>query len=154
MKRICLITGLLVAGLLPFTAFAAEEHKAVTPDQLKWAQNPAMSKGGEVAIVSGDPSKEGVYVIRLRVPAGFKVAPHFHPNDENVTVLSGTFNIGMGDTLDESSGQAVPTGGFFQTTKTMHHYAWFEEDTVLQMHGIGPGGITYVNTADDPRKTQ
>jgi hypothetical protein len=69
-------------------------------------------------------------------------------------VLSGTFNIGMGDTLDESKGQAVPAGGFFQTTKTMHHYAWFAEDTILQLHGIGPGGIVYINPADDPRKTQ
>jgi quercetin dioxygenase-like cupin family protein len=154
MKRICLIAGLLIAGLLPFTAFAAEEHKAVTPDQLKWAQHPALPKGIETAIVNGDPSKEGVYVFRLKFPAGSKVPPHFHPNDENVTVLSGTFNIAMGDTFDESSGQALPVGGFFQAPKNAHHYAWFDEDTVLQLHGIGPGGITYINPEDDPRKTQ
>ena len=153
MKR-TLIGGLLLASIMSLTALAADEHTAVSPDQLTWKQNPALPEGAEIAIVDGDPSKEGVYVIRLRAPAGLKVAPHFHPNDENVTVLSGTFNIGMGDTFDESAGQAVQAGGFFKTPKTMHHFAWFDEDTILQLHGIGPGGITYVNQADDPRKTQ
>jgi hypothetical protein len=153
-KRITLISGLLAACLLPLPALAADEHTAVLPDQLTWAQNPALPEGAEIAVVNGDPSKEGVYVIRLRVPAGLQVMPHFHPNDEAVTVLSGTFNIGMGDTFDTAAGQAVPTGGFFLTPKTMHHYAWFDEDTILQLHGIGPGGITYINPEDDPRKTQ
>jgi quercetin dioxygenase-like cupin family protein len=154
MKRITLIGGLLAACLLPLSALAADEHTAVLPDQLTWAQNPALPEGIEIALVNGDPSKEGVYVFRLKFPAGSKAPPHFHPNDENVTVLSGTFNIGMGDTIDESSGQTIPAGGFLQVPKTMHHYAWFDEETVLQLHGIGPGGITYVNPEDDPRKTQ
>ena len=154
MKHVCVVSGLFLAGLFPIAASAADEHKAVSADELTWKQNPALPKGVEVAIVSGDPSKEGPYVLRLRAPAGLKVPPHFHPNDENGTVLSGTFNVGMGDEFDESKGQTVKAGGFVIVPKEMHHYAWFEEDTVIQFHGTGPGGVTYVNPSDDPRKTQ
>ncbi len=88
----------------------------------------------------------------MKLPAGFKVAPHTHPNDENVTVISGTFHIGIGDTVDESKGQAVKPGGFLQVPKGVQHFAWASQDTVIQLHGVGPGGLAYVNAADDPRK--
>ena len=87
---------------------------------------------------------------RRRVSTSF--AAHTHPNDENVTVLSGSFNIGTGDKLDMTKGEAVKAGGYSFVAKGMTHYAWFTEETVLQLHGIGPQGITYVNSADDPRK--
>ena len=155
--KLTLILSVLTAGLLaavPSVVTAADEHNAVSAGQLQWKQNPALPKGAEVAVVSGDPSKEGPYVLRLRVPAGLKVPPHTHPGDENGTVLSGTFNVGVGETSDESKGQSVEAEGFIMVPKGMVHYAWFDEDTVMQFHGIGPGGITYVNPADDPRKTQ
>jgi quercetin dioxygenase-like cupin family protein len=108
---------------------------------LKWvAAPPAFPKGAQIAIVSGDPAKEGLYVVRLKVPAGYKVPAHVHPNDENVTVLSGTFNIGMGDKLDETKGTALKAGGFAQAPKGMQHYAWFTEDTIIQVHGMGAPG--------------
>ena len=88
-------------------------------------------------MVSGDPAKEGLYVIRLKVPDGYKVPPHTHPNDENVTVLSGTFNIRMGGTVDETKGNALNAGGFSKAAKGMQHYAWFTEDSVIQLHGLG-----------------
>ena len=84
--------------------------------------------------------------------AGFKIAAHSHPNDENVTVLSGSFNIGTGDKADESKGTLIKAGGYSYVAKGMTHYAWFTEETVLQLHGMGPQGVTYVNPADDPRK--
>jgi quercetin dioxygenase-like cupin family protein len=154
MTRISLICGLFLVALLPLAATAADEHRAVLPDQLKWGAPATLPKGAEAAVVFGDPSKEGYYVVRLRFPAGFKIPAHFHPNDENVTVLSGTLNIGLGDKLDETKGEAVTAGGFIQQKAGMNHYAWFTEDTVIQMNSIGPSGITYVNPADDPRKTQ
>ena len=86
------------------------------------------------------------------MPAGFKIQAHTHPNHENVTVLSGSFNVGTGDKLDESKGTAIKAGGYSFVPKGMAHYAWFIEDTVLQLHGLGPQGVTYVNPADDPRK--
>jgi quercetin dioxygenase-like cupin family protein len=155
MARIALIATLMVVSLAPMAATAADEHVAVSADQLKWEPAPpAFPKGAQIAVVAGNPSKEGLYVFRLKVPAGYKVPPHVHPNDENATVLSGTFNVGMGPTLDEKSGQALKAGGFLKMPKGMQHSAWFTEETIIQVHGMGPQGITYVNPADDPRKTQ
>ncbi len=154
MNRISLISGLFLIGVLPLPATAADEHVVVSPDNLKWgAAPPAFPKGAQIAVLSGDPSMEGLYVVRLKVPAGYKVPPHTHPNDENITVISGTFNIGMGDKLDEKKGDALKAGGFARAPKGMQHYAWFTEDTIVQLHGMGPQSIIYVNPADDPRKS-
>ncbi len=156
--RIALAGGVIVLGLAaaaacPIHAQASGEHHAtVQAAGLKWSQPAAYAKGAELAVIKGDPTKEGMYVVRLKVPAGFKIAAHTHPNDENVTVLSGSFNIGTGDKLDEKNGENVKAGGYSFVGRGMTHYAWFTEDTVLQLHGIGPQGITYVNAADDPRK--
>ena len=154
MYRVSLITGLFLTSLLPLPATAADEHAVVSPNNLKWgAAPPAFPKGAQITVLSGDPSKEGLYVVRLEVPAGYKVPAHVHPNDEHVTVISGTFNIGMGDKLDEKKGDALKAGGFARAPKDMQHYAWFTEDTIVQLHGMGPQGITDVNLADDPRKS-
>ncbi len=83
----------------------------------------------------------------MKVPAGYRIEAHTHPNDENVTVPSGSFNIGTGDKLDQSKGTRVKAGGYSYVAKGMTFYAWFTEDTVLQLHGMGPQGI-----ASDPRK--
>jgi quercetin dioxygenase-like cupin family protein len=153
-NRISLIGGLFLIGVLPLPATAADEHVVVSPDNLKWgAAPPAFPKGAQIAVLSGDPSMEGLYVVRLKLPAGYKVPPHTHPNDENITVISGTFNIGMGDKLDEKKGDALKAGGFARAPKGMQHYAWFTEDTIVQLHGMGPQSIIYVNPADDPRKS-
>ncbi|MBC7799372.1 MAG: cupin domain-containing protein [Gemmatimonadaceae bacterium] len=144
---------LAVATLVPLHASAADDHHAtMQPDALTWTAPAAYAKGAQFAVVKGDPTKEGMYVVRLKVPAGFRIAAHRHPNDENVTVLSGAFNIGTGDRLDEKKGELVKAGGYSYVMKGMTHYAWFTEDTVIQLHGMGPQGITYVNAADDPRK--
>ena len=150
--------GLLVLAAVwtlasPACALAQDHHHATAQsDNLKWAAPAAYAPGAQLAVVRGDPAKEGMYVVRLKVPAGFKIAPHTHPNDENVTVLSGSFNIGTGDKLDQGKGTSVKTGGYSFVMKGMTHYAWFTEDTVLQLHGMGPQGVTYVDPADDPRK--
>jgi len=146
--------------LLPFAALALivpahaadDHHAAVQADALKWSQPAAYAAGAQLAVVKGDPTKEGFYVVRLKVPAGFKIQAHTHPNDENVTVLSGTFHIGTGDKLDEKKGAVLKAGGYSYVAKGMTHYAIFPEETVIQLHGMGPQGITYVNPADDPRK--
>ncbi len=137
---------------IPLAAVAQDHHATMQANDLKWSAPAAYAKGAQLAVVRGDPTKEGMYVVRLKVPAGFKIAPHTHPNDENVTVLSGTFNIGTGDKFDESKGTQVKAGGYSYVMKGMTHYAWFPEETVIQLHGMGPQGVTYVNPADDPRK--
>jgi len=154
MTRALSLGVLLVMTLLP-TAFAADDHVVVSPADLKWSPlPPTFPKGGEIAVVMGDPSKAGPFVIQSRVPAGYKIAAHTHPGAENVTVLSGTFHIGMGEKFDDTKGQAVKPGGFVSVPKGMVHYAWFSEPTVIQVHGEGPFTLTYVNPADDPSKTK
>jgi len=152
MRKCLAIAGMLAIGAIPICALAQDHHATVQADGLKWSAPAAYGAGAQFAVVKGDPTKEGMYVVRLKVPAGFKIPAHTHPNDENVTVLSGSFNIGTGDKLDEKKGALIKAGGYSFVAKGMAHYAWFTEETVLQLHGLGPQGITYVNPADDPRK--
>jgi quercetin dioxygenase-like cupin family protein len=152
MRKMLIVSAAVLAVSLPLWASAAE-HATVQPDSLKWsAAPPAFPPGAQIAVLNGDPSKEGLYVLRLKVPSGYKVPAHTHPNDENVTVISGSFNIGMGDKLDQAKSQAVKVGGYAHVPKGMQHFAWFGEDSVIQVHGMGPSAINYVNPADDPRK--
>lgn len=143
------IAAIFVAG-----AIASDTHHHTVADagNLTWTTPAAYARGAQFAVVHGDPTMDGMYVVRLKVPAGFRIAAHTHPNDENVTVLSGTFHIGTGDVLDEKNGRAIKPGGYAYVAAGMRHYAWFSEDTVIQLHGMGPQGIAYVNQADDPRK--
>ncbi len=143
------LAALLLAAI-PFAAFGMDI--TASPDALKWGpQPPALPPGGQIAVISGDPSKPEPYVLRAKLPAGYTVAPHTHPTDENVTVISGTFHFAMGDKLDKKKGETIKAGGFFRAEKGMQHYAWASAPSVIQVHGIGPFDITYVNPADDPR---
>jgi quercetin dioxygenase-like cupin family protein len=145
------LLGLCLLVSLPAAALAVD-HMAVQPSALKWGPAPpALPPGAQAAVVAGDPGKDGPYVVRLKVPNGYTVAPHTHPTDENVTVLSGTFHIAMGDNLDKKKGETVKSGGFFTAAKGMQHYAWASSAAVIQIHGMGPFAITYVNPTDDPR---
>jgi quercetin dioxygenase-like cupin family protein len=129
------------------------EHLVVTPEQVKWAAGPnGLPPGAQMAVLEGDPSKPGPFTIRAKMPANYAIPAHWHPADEHVTVISGTFNMGTGDKFDASKGKALPKGSFSVMPAKTNHFAFTKEETVLQVHGIGPWGITYVNPADDPRK--
>jgi quercetin dioxygenase-like cupin family protein len=120
---------------------------------VKWGPVPPnIPAGAQLAVISGDPSKEGLYVIRLKMPVGYKVPAHNHPQYENVTVLSGEFNVGIGDKLDTEKGMLLRPGGYVEAPAKMNHFAWTTSDTIVQVAGPGPFGITYVDPADDPSK--
>jgi anti-sigma factor ChrR (cupin superfamily) len=149
--------GLVLLCLSAGTAFA--QSAAMTPpmnaDSMKWsAAPPVLPQGAQMTVISGDPSKEGLYVVRLKTPANYKIPAHNHPTTEYVTVISGSFHVGMGDKLDETQGQELNAGGFVEAPAKMNHYAWTTSETVVQVHGQGPFAITYVNPADDPSKKQ
>src|SRR6476660_568627 len=111
MTRIGFLVCMMALGLLPLSAIAADEHVIATPDTLKWGPAPpAYPKGAEFAVITGNPGQEGPFVLRIRAPAGYKVAPHMHPADENVTVLSGSVSFGMGDKVDAAKETAVKAG--------------------------------------------
>lgn len=120
-------------------------------DDLKWGDAPpALPKGAKVAILDGDPFKPGPYVIRLKMPPGYKVPPHWHARTENVTVISGMLFLGMGDKLDEKAAKMLKPGGFHAIGPEVHHYAFSKSGAVVQIHGEGPFNITYINPADNP----
>ena len=128
-------------------------HKIFTPDTLKWEQLPGAAPGVMVAVLEGDPNKAGsVYTIRIKQPAGTKVPPHWHPEDEYITMISGTSFLGMGEKFDPSNAQEVPAGGFAAVPKKMAHFAYNEAEVIAQVHGIGPFVINWVNPADDPSR--
>src|SRR5205807_8082037 len=139
---------------LTFAAIAAGEHVNAPPGAHKWGPaTPRYPEGAEFAIITGNPGQEGPFVLHIKAPAGYKVPPHVQPADENVTVISGTVNFGMGDKVDAAKETAVKPGGYFKASKGMAHYASFPEPTIIQVHGVGPTGINYINPADDPRKS-
>ncbi|HXT70612.1 MAG TPA: DUF4440 domain-containing protein [Vicinamibacterales bacterium] len=128
-------------------------HVAVAASALTWGDPPpSLPSGAKLAVVSGDPSKPGPFVVRLQMPAAYRISPHWHPGDENVTVLSGTLAIGMGDTWDEAKMQAQSAGGFFALPAKMPHSALAKTAATIQVHGMGPLVLNYVNPADDPSK--
>jgi quercetin dioxygenase-like cupin family protein len=133
-------------------AFADETKMPVNASQLEWAPAPNfVQEGAQITVLSGDPSKDGLYVIRLKMPAGYKIPAHNHPTTEMVTVISGDFHLGMGDKLDEEKSMLLTVGGYAEAPARMNHYAWTSSPTIVQVHGQGPFAITYVNPADDPR---
>ena len=114
----------------------------------------ALSPGAKMAVLEGDPTKEGPFVVRFQFPDGYHVAPHTHPKTERVTVISGVLHLATGESLDRNSAKGLPAGSFGYWPAGMKHTAWSEGDTVIQLHGIGPWQINYVNPADDPRNAK
>lgn len=132
---------------------AKPAHVVVGAAELKWGPAPPVfEKEAQMAVVSGDPGKPGPFVVRLKAPAGFKVMPHFHPTDENITVISGTFALGMGDKFDAAALKEMGAGAFALMPAEMHHFAMAKTAVIAQVHGTGPFALTYVNPADDPSK--
>lgn len=128
------------------------EHTVMSPDQMKWTDGPPnLNKGAKMAVLLGDPSKPGMFIIRFKMPANYKIMPHWHPADENVQVVSGAFAIGMGDKMDTTT-KAMPAGSFFSMPAKMHHFAFTKKETVIDVSGMGPFALTYINPADDPSK--
>lgn len=151
------IATLFVGFALCADATAAQAqtsgHVVLSPRDVKWGPAPAsLPPGAQVAVLYGDPSKPGEFVMRIKAPKGFHIPPHSHPEPEVVTIVSGAFRLGTGQVADRSKAQVLPAGSFFAFQPGMQHYAWADEETVVQINGTGPWGITYVNPAEDPRK--
>ncbi len=144
----------LLAGLVfAVPAIGADTHNIFKPQDVQWQPGPAsLPKGAEAAVLYGDPSKEGVFAMRLKLPKGYHIPPHTHPRPEIVTVISGTFRIGMGKTADQNKGTPLPVGGFFAFDPGMAHFAYADEDTVVQLNSAGPWGLDYIDPKDDPRQ--
>jgi hypothetical protein len=159
--RTCLSAALIGAAILAVATRGeppAQDHKQSSgielfpSDTIKWKEGPpSLPRGAMIAVLEGDPTTEGPFVFRLKIPDGYRVPPHTHPKTERVTVISGTFNIGMGAKFDEEATKAMPAGTYGYWEAGMKHFVWGKGETVLQFHGMGPWSINYVNPRDDPR---
>jgi quercetin dioxygenase-like cupin family protein len=119
--------------------------------EMKWGPAPAVfPAGARMAVLAGDPGKAEQFTVRLDFPTGYSIPAHYHPTDEVITVIKGTFLVGMGDKLDAKKMMALPRGGFVVAPAKMNHYARAREHTIVQVSAMGPFAMTYVNAADTP----
>lgn len=124
-----------------------------TPAQLEWKDGPpSLPEGAQFVIIEGDPSKAEFFAMRLRLPDGYRIPPHWHPVHERVTVISGTFHLGQGETFDAKAAQPLGAGSYFTMPPEMRHFAHAEGDTIIQLNSVGPWQIRYVKPDDDPRR--
>jgi quercetin dioxygenase-like cupin family protein len=150
---------LLIAGAAGAQTPAAEHSAQVAASapihsatDIKWGPvPPVLPPGAELAVLQGNPFGDGVYTLRLKMPDGYAVPPHFHPTDEMVTVVSGNLLFADGDNIDPSKAATLSEGGFVNAPANMHHYVIARGPTVVQVHGMGPFAISYVHSTDDPR---
>ena len=146
--------GFAAAGLVSGAQDARHAQAIYTPAQFKWQDGPpSLPPGAQFAIVEGDLSKEGAYfALRLRLPDGYRIPPHWHPVHERVTVISGSFHLGHGERFDAQATQALEAGSYFSLPPKSRHFAYAKGETIIQLNSIGPWEINYVNPGDDPRK--
>lgn len=132
-----------------------ERHLTYTPEEVEWQDGPgSFEEGAQFAVLEGDPSEAGVFTMQIKMPDGFVINPHWHPNVERVTVLQGTFHLGDGEEVDREAAQALPVGTYTSMPPEMTHYAIAEGETIIQLTSVGPWVINYVNDDDDPRVSE
>jgi quercetin dioxygenase-like cupin family protein len=149
--KVCAAVGLVFFATAAWAQHAAPHHHVAARD-LKWAAVPSLPKGAQIAVLEGPMNQAAPFTVRLKFPANYRIPPHTHPAVERVTVLSGTFHMGMGRKFDAGAAQPVRAGELMIMQPGTAHFAWAEGETVVQLHGMGPWGIDYINPADDPRK--
>lgn len=154
MKRtlVGLITGIALVCGSAALGETLDTHKIFQPQDLKWSPGPAaLPAGAESATLYGDHQKEGMFALRIKVPKGYRLAPHTHPRPELVTLISGRLSLGLGQTIDRAKTQALPPGSFASIAPGAAHYVFADEDSVYQINAVGPWVVDYVDPKDDPR---
>ena len=132
--------------------YSGERPHMIMVEQLVWTDAPAVAPGAKIAVIEGPLNKAVPFTFRLKIPANSKIAPHTHPAFERVTVLAGTFYFAHGDTHEPAKTTALGPGSVAIMPPHTPMFGYTKEDTVIQLHGTGPWGLTYLNPADDPRK--
>jgi len=144
--------AVVAAASVSFAADMPGGHTMVTADKIVWGpEPPGLPPGSMAAIIHGDPGKPAPFTLRAKLPAGYRIPPHWHPTDEHVTVLSGTIAMGTGEAWDDKALMTMPTGAFMGMTPNTRHFLLAKTESIIQVHGTGPFSITYVNATDDPR---
>ena len=152
---LAIVVLLSSAAVWPSPAGAADAGSAWLlrePSAIEWRVADTLPPGALVTVLEGDPSAEGFFTMRIKMPDGYRVPPHWHSRQERVTVLSGVLNLGQGERFDAAATKPLPAGTYSSMPPGMTHFGWMSGETVLQLSTQGPWTITYVNAADDPRK--
>jgi len=148
------VCALLLGGCGHTATSDHVQHVVIPADNVRWeAGPPGLPPGAQAAALEGDPAKPGHFTIRAKLPDGYRIPPHWHSSAEQITVLSGIFNLGRGDRLDPAAAEALSAGAYSYMPPGMTHFAWCKGETIIQVAGDGPFDIHYVNAADDPRGT-
>jgi hypothetical protein len=145
----------LVAAALCIAAPAfGADSMIMNNEDIKWGDAPpVLPKGAKLAVLNGDPGKPGQFTIRLQMPGGYKIAPHWHSQDENLTLISGVMYLGMGEKIDRKNARMLKAGAYHYLPGKTNHYAFTRgQATVIQVSGEGPFDINWVNPSDDPTK--
>ena len=128
------------------------QFRSILPEEIAWKPFPAFPPEARLAVLIGDPTQPGPYVVRVKLPGGGKLMPHRHPEDRIYTVMSGVFYIGLGDSFDGDKVKAYPPGSVIVLPGDTPHFHWAKSgEYVTQVTAIGPLGLDYLNPADDPR---
>jgi hypothetical protein len=153
-RRIFAIFVLAVGSCLAISAGWAENraHLMVSPSDLKWTDVASMAPGAKIAVIEGPLNKAVPFTFRLKLPANYKIAPHWHPAVERVTVITGTLYFAAGDKFDSAKAKPLGPGSVAIMPAKSTMFGYTEEETIIQVHGVGPWGLHYVDSADDPRK--
>ena len=130
----------------------SHDHRMIMPNDLKWSDVPSLPPGAKIAVIEGPINEAVPFTFRLKLPANYQIPAHWHPAIERVTVLSGTFYMGLGDKLDTAKSTGLTPGAMMIMQPKTNHFGWTKEETIVQLNGTGPWGVTYVNPSDDPRK--
>jgi quercetin dioxygenase-like cupin family protein len=139
----------------PKSAAPVTEHQIMAPADLKWGEPPpGLPAGAKVAVMNGDPTKAGPFTVRMQASAGYKILPHTHPTPERLTVISGTFRIGMGDKFDEAAMREMNPGSYLVLPQGMTHFVSLTSESIVQIDSEGPFRIKYVDPSDDPRNAK
>jgi quercetin dioxygenase-like cupin family protein len=128
------------------------DFRGILPEEIEWKSFPAFPPAARLAIVVGEPAREGPYTVRVKLPHGTKMMPHSHPEDRMYTVISGIFYIGLGDSFEAEKLQAYPPGSVVTLPGNTSHFHWAKSgEYITQVTAIGPLGLEYIDAKDDPR---
>jgi len=148
-----LAAAVFIGAVSPWAVAVAGEQKIIGPSELEWQAGPnSLPPGAESVVLYGDPSKEGLFALRLKLPKGYHIPPHTHPKPEIVTIISGEGRLGMGEKADEGKAKKLTSGSFMAMPPNMAHYVYVDEETVVQLNSTGPWELKYINPKDDPRQ--
>jgi anti-sigma factor ChrR (cupin superfamily) len=152
MPYIPFVVALALCSGMTTASAQGPDHRMISPNDLKWSDVPSLPPGAKMAVIEGPMSEAVTFTVRLKFPANYQIPAHWHPAVERVTVLSGTFYMGVGDRLDTQKSAPLSAGSMMILQPRTHHFAWTKDEVVVQLNGTGPWGVTYVNAADDPRR--